>query len=106
MLFGFLSFLFFLSLIIMVLLILVQKGKDSLGLGSLGGGNQMLFGSGGGQDFFQKSTWVLGAILIFGSLGLAIWKTKQMGVGTSLLQQRSMPSQPGSNIPTDIPIDG
>jgi len=51
----------------------------------MGGGTQMLFGGGGGQDLFQKTTWVLGAILLFGSLGLAIWKAKQIGVSTSLL---------------------
>jgi protein translocase SecG subunit len=58
----------------MVLIILVQKGKSSLGIGSLSGNNQMLFGGGGGQNVFQKATWVMGALLIFGSLGLASLK--------------------------------
>jgi len=73
---GLLSFLFSLSCVFLILMILVQKGKSSLGIGNIGGGSQMLFGSSGGQDLFQKTTWVLGAILIGGSLGLAILKAK------------------------------
>ncbi len=75
MLYGFLSFLFCFSSVILILLVLIQKSKGSLGMGSLGGGSQMLFGGSGGQDIFQKTTWVLGLILVFGSLGLAILKT-------------------------------
>ncbi len=61
----------------MVLLILIQKGKSSLGLGGMGGGAQALFGGGGGQDIFQKVTWVLVAIFLFGSLTLSLMKTRQ-----------------------------
>ncbi|KKP95852.1 MAG: hypothetical protein US13_C0002G0162 [candidate division TM6 bacterium GW2011_GWE2_36_25] len=64
-----------------------------MGLGNMGGGNQMLFGGGGGQDFFQKLTWVLGAILMAGSLTLAIWKAKQMGMSTKLLQNQPVPAK-------------
>ena len=43
-----------------------------MGLGSIGGGSQMLFGGSGGQDVFQKATWTLGVIFMVGSLGLAM----------------------------------
>ena len=106
MLFGLISFFFAFFLVIMILLILVQKGKSSLGLGNLGGGNQMLFGGSGGQDFFQKLTWVLGVMLIIGSLGLAIWKTKQVGAGTSLLRHTPVRNAPApSNTPMPTPDD-
>jgi len=59
---------------ILLLLILIQKGKSSMGIGNLGGGNQMLFGGSGGQDIFQKTTWVLGTIFMGGSLLLAFVK--------------------------------
>lgn len=63
----------------------------------------MLFGGSGGQDIFQKTTWILGAILIFGSLGLSIWKARQMGASTSLLhQQRQAPGRPA---PMPAPLD-
>jgi len=93
MIFGLLAFLFAFCAILMILLILVQKGKGSMGLGNIGGGTQMLFGGGGGQDLFQKITWALGAILVFGSLGLAIWKAKNIGVSPSLLRKQPVPTQ-------------
>lgn len=80
MLSGLLSVLFTFSSLLLILLVLVQKGKSSLGLGSFGGGTQTLFGGSGGQDVFQKITWVLGAILMLGSLGLAILKSRETGV--------------------------
>lgn len=66
--------LFVLLCFVMVLLILVQKGKSSMGLGGLGGGTQLLFGGSGGQDLFQKITWGLAAIFMLGSLILAMVK--------------------------------
>jgi len=59
-----------------ILLVLIQKGKSSMGLGNMGGGNQLLFGSSGGQDIFQKITWICCFLLITGSLFLAIYKGK------------------------------
>lgn len=60
----------------LALIILIQKGKSSMGLGNLGGTSQILFGGSGGQDILQKATWFLGTIFIFGSLGLAVIKSK------------------------------
>ena len=58
-------------------IILLQQGKGDMGLGSMAGG-QMLFGGSGGQTFFERATWIMGAIFIFGSLGLAILKSKEV----------------------------
>lgn len=68
--------LFVILCIILVALVLIQQGKGDMGLGSLGRGSQMLFGGSGGQDFFEKATWILGALFMFGALGITIWKTK------------------------------
>ena len=81
MLFGLFITFFVIVCFLLILIILIQQGKGSMGLGSLGGGTQMLFGGSGGQDIFQKITWVLGAIFIVGSLVLALAKSK--GIGTS-----------------------
>ena len=62
--------------LLMILLILMQKGKSSMGLGGLGGGTQLLFGGSGGQDLFQKATWVMGALFMGGSLILATLKPR------------------------------
>lgn len=61
----------------LALAILIQQGKGDMGLGGLGGGGQMLFGGSGGQELFEKITWIMGALFIIGALGLAILKSKQ-----------------------------
>ena len=77
MLYGFLLTIYIFVCILLVLIILIQKGKGAMGLGSLGGGTQMLFGGGGGQDIFQKITWVLGAIFVFGALFLSLMRSAE-----------------------------
>lgn len=77
MLYGFLVTLFVILCILLILIILMQKSKGSIGIGSLGGGAQMLFGATGGQDLFQKITWIMGALFMGGSLVLALMKVSQ-----------------------------
>ena len=74
MLYGFLITLFVFVCLFLILIILIQKSKGSIGIGGLGGGSQLLFGGSGGQDMFQKITWALGAIFMFGSLILALMR--------------------------------
>jgi len=83
--------------------VLIQQGKGDLGIGSLG--SQMLFGGSGGQTIFEKATWIMGALFIFGALGLAILKSKEHRA--SILEGATMPQvahkAPGhaSSIPTN-----
>ena len=88
--------------LLMILLILMQKGKSSMGLGSLGGGTQLLFGGSGGQDLFQKATWVMGALFMGGSLLLAMMKrpTESQLITALAKQQAQAASQPAPEIPT------
>ncbi len=72
---------------LLVLLVFLQKGKGSLGLGSMGGGAQMIFGGSGGQDIFQKATWFFVALFLFGSLGLSIYKTHTVLYSIRTVQQ-------------------
>jgi preprotein translocase subunit SecG len=77
MLYGFFTTLFVILCFLIVLIILLQKSKGSLGIiGSAGSGAQMLFGGTGGQDIFQKITWTFVALFLGGSLGLAIIKNR------------------------------
>ncbi len=77
MLFGLLLTLYSINCLLLVLVIMIQQGKGGLGIGALGGSSQMLFGGSGGQDLFQKVSWTLGAIYMFGSLGLSLLRTQQ-----------------------------
>lgn len=94
MLFGLLLFVYIFICLFLVLLILIQKGKSSMGLGGLGGGTQMLFGGSGGQDIFQKITWVLTVIFLLGSLVLAIIKTSQHNTFKYIKQQTTTAPRP------------
>lgn len=75
--FTLLLILFMIVSFFMAFIILLQQGKGDMGLGSMGG-TQMLFGGSGGQEFFEKLTWVFGSIFIFGALGLAVLKAKEV----------------------------
>jgi preprotein translocase subunit SecG len=98
MLIAFLTVLFVIVCLLLILLILVQRGKSSMGLGSMGGSAQMLFGGSGGQDIFQKATWVLGAIFMFGSLGLALLTTKSHQTSRYInATQKELPALPENN---------
>ena len=68
--------LFIVVTIFLAIFVLIQQGKGDLGLSALGGGTQMLFGGSGGKSFFEKVTWVLGAVFILGALGLAVLKSR------------------------------
>ena len=93
MIFSLLNVLYSMMCLMIVLLVLIQKGKGNMGLGSMGGGNQMLFGSSGGQDVFQKLTWILCGVLLVGSLGLSVLKEKYGTNRTSSVHYtRNMPA--------------
>ena len=77
MLYSFLLTGYIIVCFLLILIVLIQKGKSSMGIGTIGGGSQTLFGGSGGQDIFQKTTWVLGALFMLGSLGLALLKSRQ-----------------------------
>lgn len=92
MFFSLLTFLYGLMCCFIVLLVLIQKGKGNMGLGSMGGGNQMLFGSSGGQDVFQKITWILCTLLLVGSLSLSVLKGKYSSRRTAINYTRNVPA--------------
>ena len=90
--FSLLTFLYGFMCCFIILLVLLQKGKGSMGLGNMVGGNQMLFGSSGGQDIFQKTTWILCGMLLFGSLTLSVLKGKYGAGRSALSYSRHMPA--------------
>lgn len=106
MIYGLLLTAFIAVCLFLILIILVQKGKGSAGLGALGGGTQMLFGGSGGQDLFQKMTWVFGAIFMTGSLILVLMRSNSMELATPQPMRapinQSAPVQPA---PVEAPVE-
>ena len=94
MLIGLLTTLLIIDGLFLVLFVLIQKGKGNMGLGALGGGAQTLFGGSGGQDLFQKITWVLGGIFI----------SRGTSYGDIMSQAASRPTLPMSR-PAQVPQD-
>ena len=86
--------------VLVVLLVLIQRGKGNMGLGNVGGSNQAIFGSSGGQDIFQKITWICLVLLLGGSLVLSVLRGKQALQGYRSYQPvRSEQSAPISQEP-------
>jgi preprotein translocase subunit SecG len=108
--YTFLMILFIFLCVFLALFILIQQGKSDWGLGSMSG-SQILFGGSGGQGFFEKTTWILGAIFILGSLGLAILKSKENrasileGVKIEGAAQAKMPIQKAPTAPVNSDAD-
>lgn len=92
---GILTTLFVILCFLLIFLILLQKGKGGTGLFSnMGNANVKLFGGSGGQDVFQNATWVLGFLMMAGSLGLALMKNKGTLVSSRVLsEQIELPAQ-------------
>ncbi|MBI2344502.1 preprotein translocase subunit SecG [Candidatus Dependentiae bacterium] len=80
------SFLFSILCLFIILMVLIQRGKGNMGLGNIGGNNQMLFGT-SGQDIFQKITWICCVLLLVSSFVLAFVKAKQVGYKPRSYQQ-------------------
>lgn len=96
MIYGLLLTLFIIIGPLIILLVLVQQSKSSLGLGAMGGQAQMLFGGSGGQNIFQKVTWVLGITFMILSFALALMKS-------SLLNTRYLNQTTNQTVVTDLP---
>lgn len=100
MLFGFLMTLFTINCLLLILLILIQQGKGGLGITSLGGQQQNIFGGSGGADELQKATWVFGAIFMAGSMMLSVYRAHQsqkfnyIREQTPMQQLPTLPTQP------------
>lgn len=70
-----------------------------MGLGGLGGTSQTLFGGSGGQDIFQKITWVLGALFMIGSLGLSLMRSKNSRTLATIKSTQTIQTLPAEKEP-------
>ena len=94
--------------VFLIIIILLQQGKGGLGLGAIGASTQMIFGGSGGQDVFQKATWILGALFMAGSLMLALMKARSAEESTSAnrpLYHQEMPAEPAGPVNEPAPAN-
>lgn len=99
MLYGLLLTIFVMLGFFLIIFVLVQQSKSSLGLGSMGQ-TQMLFGGSGGQNFFQKVTWGMGALFMLLSFVLSIMNSSKMQlhyIKPSMSKQQIIQETPEQN---------
>jgi preprotein translocase subunit SecG len=60
------------TIVFFVIAVLLQSGKGAEISASFGGSSQTVFGSSGGQNFFQKLTYGLAGVFMITSLALTI----------------------------------
>ncbi len=106
--YTFLFILFMIVSLLLSLLVLIQQGKGDLGISSMSG-SQMLFGGSGGQTFFERITWFLGALFMIGALGLSVLKTKEQRISIldNVVLPRKNPTLPAQakNISIEEPAE-
>jgi preprotein translocase subunit SecG len=64
------------TVVLLVVAVLLQSGKGAEISATFGGSSQTVFGSSGGQNFFQKLTYALAGIFMCTSLILTVLPTK------------------------------
>ena len=89
----------FLSFILGVF-VMLQQGKGDMGLGALHSSGQALFGGSGGQTFFEKLTWVLGAVFMLGALSLTVLRMQELDTTRISVSQKQTPAAPMPTTPT------
>lgn len=87
MLVEFLSTLFFIFNILLIILIIMQKNHGGFWSGPAGNDSVNIFGGNQGADVLQKITWAFGAILIFGCLFLSVYQASQSQISQFYLKE-------------------
>jgi protein translocase SecG subunit len=87
MLVEFLSTLFFIFNILLIILIVMQKNHGGFWSGPAGTDSMNIFGGNQGADVLQKITWAFGAVLIFGCLFLSVYQASQSQISQFYLSE-------------------
>ena len=95
---GLVKAVFVILCLLLILVVLLQKGKGGTGLfGSMASTQIKLFGGSGGQDLFQRATWIMGGLVMALSLLLAVFNTNQTSYGqyaAPIEAQMPVPAEP------------
>ncbi|NDG85763.1 MAG: preprotein translocase subunit SecG [Proteobacteria bacterium] len=81
------------TIVFLVIAVLLQSGKGAEISATFGGSSQTVFGSSGGQNFFQKLTYTLAAIFMVTSFSLHILPSK---LKKSVLDGYTPPAAPAN----------
>jgi preprotein translocase subunit SecG len=94
----FLTVVHIVTIFLLVVVVLLQAGKGAEISATFGGSSQTVFGSSGGQNFFQKLTYGLAGFFMVTSLLLAVLPSKTK---KSVFEGYTAPAQSDANTTTN-----
>ena len=93
--------------IFLIIVVLLQSGKAADLAGAFGGmGSQTAFGPRGSATLLSKATTVSAVLFMVTSLTLSIMATRNAGLGTTVLEERSGKPAPAKTAPVPAPTPG
>jgi preprotein translocase subunit SecG len=106
MLYGLLATLHIIVALILVFMVLLQKGKGADIGAAFGGASQTIFGPRGAQSFLAKLTTSAAILFMVTSLALALTSAKRSSVMESVKpaeQTQPVPLAPPGQLPAGVP---
>ena len=88
------------TVVLLVVAVLLQSGKGAEISATFGGSSQTVFGSSGGQNFFQKLTYTLAGVFMCTSLILTVLPSK---LKRSVLDGYTPPAAAPASAPASAP---
>jgi len=88
---------------ILILMVLLQKGKGADIGAAFGGASQTVFGPRGAQSFLSKLTTGAAIIFMLTSFTLAFTQSKKSSVMEGIKQEQTSPAVPSSQVPAPQP---
>src|SRR5581483_4104519 len=86
--------------IFLIIVVLLQSGKAADLAGAFGGmGSQTAFGPRGSATLLSKATTISAVIFMITSLTLSIMATRNAGLGTTVLEERTTKPTPAKTAP-------
>jgi preprotein translocase subunit SecG len=90
--------------IFLIIVVLLQSGKAADLAGAFGGmGSQTAFGPRGSATLLSKATTISAVLFMITSLTLSIMATRNAGLGTTVLEERTTKPVPAKTAPTQQP---
>lgn len=86
--------------VILILMVLLQKGKGADIGAAFGGASQTVFGPRGAQSFLSKLTAGSAILFMLTSFGLAITQSKKSSIMEGVKTEQTVPAIPSAPTPT------
>lgn len=102
---GFLLVVHILVCLLLIGVVLIQRGEGGSLMSAFASQSQTVFGS-QAINVFVKATWVLGALFFFLSLVLANWYSHKVGGGNSVLNGTDVAASAPASSPITASVPG